>query len=106
MMEVEEKSVDGKTVVEERKDEDEAKMSKVVDNANKKIKENDKQKKKINEENKKKEKIEDKEKEDSSPERLVKKERDTEGEGGSAKKKPISSFFGKPFFPILLLYFN
>ncbi|KAK7163555.1 hypothetical protein R3I93_007567 [Phoxinus phoxinus] len=100
MMEVEEKSADGKTVVEERKDEDEAKTTKVVDNANNKIKENDKndkndkQKKKINEENKKKAKIEDKkEKEDSSPERLVKKKRDTEDEGGSAKKKPISSFF-------------
>ncbi|XP_056116079.1 DNA ligase 1 [Rhinichthys klamathensis goyatoka] len=116
MMEVEEKSADGKTVVEERKDEDEAKTSKVVDNANNEMKENDnndkqkkkineenkkkdndkkdKQKKKINEENKKKEKIEDKkEKEDSSPERLEKKERDTEDEGGSAKKKPISSFF-------------
>ncbi|XP_077077940.1 DNA ligase 1 [Siphateles boraxobius] len=97
MMEVEEKSADGKTVVEERKDEDEAKTSKVMDNANNKIKENDKndkQDKKINEENKKKEKIEDKKaKEDGSPERLEKKERDTEEEGGSAKKKPISSFF-------------
>ncbi|XP_067308719.1 DNA ligase 1 [Pseudorasbora parva] len=98
MMEVEEKSADGKNIVEEQKDE--AKPSEVVDSANNEIKENDekdKQEKKINGENGKKEKKEklkhNKEKEDSSPKRVVKKEKETEDERGSAKKKPISSFF-------------
>ncbi|XP_016304496.1 DNA ligase 1-like isoform X3 [Sinocyclocheilus anshuiensis] len=98
MMEVEEKSADGKTAVEEQKEKDEAKTTVVEDNANNKMKEKVKnkvkQEKKINVENGKKEKKEDnKEKEHSSPERAVKKEKNTEEEGGSAKKKPISSFF-------------
>ncbi|XP_052388293.1 DNA ligase 1 [Carassius gibelio] len=98
MMEVEEKSIDGKIVVEEQKEEDEAKTSVVEDEANNEMNGKDKsdikQKKKIHGENGKKEKIEDKkDKEDSSPERVVKKEKSTEEEGGSAKKKPISSFF-------------
>lgn len=109
MMEVEEKSTDGKTVVDEQKDEDEAKTSEVVDRANNEMKQKDKndnkQEKKINKENAQKEKIEDKKKKkDNSPERVVKKEKGTEDEGGSAKKKPISSFFGKSFFPILSLF--
>uniref|UniRef100_A0A8C2G4Q9 DNA ligase n=1 Tax=Cyprinus carpio TaxID=7962 RepID=A0A8C2G4Q9_CYPCA len=98
MMEVEEKSTDGKTAVEEQKEEDEAKTTVVEDDANNEMKEKDKsvvkQEKKINGKNGKKEKKEDKkEKEDSRPERVVKKENNTEEEGGSAKKKPISSFF-------------
>ncbi|XP_059419246.1 DNA ligase 1-like [Carassius carassius] len=98
MMEVEEKSIDGKTAVEEQREEDVAKTSVVEDEANnemnKKDKSDIKQEKKINGENGRKEKIEDKkEKEDSSPERVVKKEKNTEEKGGSAKKKPISSFF-------------
>uniref|UniRef100_A0A8C1ETN3 DNA ligase n=2 Tax=Cyprinus carpio TaxID=7962 RepID=A0A8C1ETN3_CYPCA len=98
MMEVEEKSTDGKIAVEEQKEEDEAKTTVVEDDANNEMKEKDKsvvkQEKKINGKNGKKEKKEDKkEKEDSSPERVVKKENNTEEEGGSAKKKPISSFF-------------
>ncbi|XP_051556914.1 DNA ligase 1-like [Myxocyprinus asiaticus] len=97
-MEVEEKSEDGKTAVEEQK-EDKAKTSVVVDvHINKETEEdsgnnNDGPEKKINGESEKKEKIDDKkEKEDSSPERKVKKVRDSDEEG-SAKKKPISSFF-------------
>uniref|UniRef100_A0A8C0XZ79 DNA ligase n=1 Tax=Cyprinus carpio carpio TaxID=630221 RepID=A0A8C0XZ79_CYPCA len=98
MMEVEEKSADGKTAAEEQKEKDEAKTTVAEDNANNKMKEKDKnkvkQEKKINGENGKKEKKEDKkEKEHSSPERVVKKEKSKEEEGGSAKKKPISSFF-------------
>uniref|UniRef100_A0A672RPE2 DNA ligase n=1 Tax=Sinocyclocheilus grahami TaxID=75366 RepID=A0A672RPE2_SINGR len=95
MMEVEEKRADGKTAVEEQKGEDKAKSAVVEDDANNEMKEKDKsdikQEKKINGENGKKEKKGKQEKEDSSPKRVVKKEKNTEE--GSAKKKPISSFF-------------
>ncbi|KTF80423.1 hypothetical protein cypCar_00041579 [Cyprinus carpio] len=85
MMEVEEKSADGKTAAEEQKEKDEAKTTVAEDNANNKMKEKDKnkvkQEKKINGENGKKEKKEDKkEKEHSSPERVVKKEKSKEEE--------------------------
>ncbi|KAL1280846.1 hypothetical protein QQF64_015446 [Cirrhinus molitorella] len=132
MMEVEEKSTDGKTAVEEQKEEDEQKTTVVEEKANNEMEEKDKnevkQEKKMNGKNGKKVKKEDKkekkedkkevkevkkevkedkrekedkkekkedkkEKEDSSPERVVKKEKNTDEEGGSAKKKPISSFF-------------
>uniref|UniRef100_A0A8C2D9A1 DNA ligase n=1 Tax=Cyprinus carpio TaxID=7962 RepID=A0A8C2D9A1_CYPCA len=97
MMEVEEKSTDGKTAAEEQKEKDEAKTTVAEDNANNKMKEKEKnkvkQEKKINGENGKKEKKDKKEKEHCSPERAVKKEKSEEEEGGSAKKKPISSFF-------------
>ncbi|XP_051990271.1 DNA ligase 1-like isoform X2 [Xyrauchen texanus] len=95
-MEVEEKCEDGKTAVEKQK-EDKVKTSVVVDINNEKEEDsgnnNDGPEKKINGESEMKEKIEGKkEKEDSSPERKVKKDRDSDKEG-SAKKKPISSFF-------------
>ncbi|XP_056336449.1 DNA ligase 1 [Danio aesculapii] len=63
------------------------------DKNDKKQEEKDKNEEKVNGENEKKEKIADKKgKESSSPERVVKKEKNTD-EGETAKKKPISSFF-------------
>ncbi|XP_051552827.1 DNA ligase 1-like isoform X2 [Myxocyprinus asiaticus] len=96
MMEVEGKSEDGKTAVKEQKEEDKTKTSVAVDvHLNRETKEDsgknsDSPEKNLNGE---REKIEDKtEKEDSSPERMVRKERDSDEEG-SAKKKTLSSFF-------------
>lgn len=96
-MEVEENNGDGKPVVEERKEENEAKAS-LDSHVNKKTKKktgenSDGPEKKLSGVSKKKEKEDDKEKDKSSPERVVKKEKDTEEKEGSAKKKPISSFF-------------
>ncbi|XP_043079688.1 DNA ligase 1 [Puntigrus tetrazona] len=87
MMEVEEKNAEEKTSVEEQKETDEAKTTVAEDSANNKMKEKEK---KMNGEKGKKEKKEDKK--DRSPEQVVK-EKNTVEEGGSAKKKPISSFF-------------
>lgn len=106
---MEEKSGDEKPVVEERKEENEAKAS-VDSHVNKTTKEKTVEnsngpEKKLNGVSKKKEKADEKEKEKSSPERAVKKEKDTE-EGGSAKKKPISSFFGRNFFSPCKINFN
>lgn len=102
-MEVEEKSGDEKLVVEEQKEENEAEAS--VDlHVNEKMKEkkgenSDAPEKKLNGVSKKKEKEVAKEKVKSTPEREVKK--DTEEKEGSAKKKPISSFFGMNFKSLL-----
>lgn len=97
---MEEKSGDEKPVVEERKEENEAKAS-VDSHVNKTTKEKTVEnsngpEKKLNGVSKKKEKADEKEKEKSSPERAVKK--DPEEKEGSARKKPISSFFGRNFF--------
>ncbi|KAI7809612.1 DNA ligase 1 [Triplophysa rosa] len=94
-VEVEEKSGDEKLVVEERKEENEAKAI-VALHVNEKMKEkkgesSDGPEKKLNGVSKKKEQEVAKEKVKSSPERVVKK--DTEEKEGSAKKKTISSFF-------------
>ncbi|XP_073705016.1 DNA ligase 1 [Garra rufa] len=58
-----------------------------------KAKKEDAKDKKEDKKEKKEKKEDKKEKKDSSPERVVKKEKNTDEEGGSAKKKPISSFF-------------
>ncbi|KTF88523.1 hypothetical protein cypCar_00004536 [Cyprinus carpio] len=96
MMEVEEKSTDGKIAVEEQKEEDEAKTTVVEDDANNEMKEKDKsvvkQEKKINGKNGKKEKKEDKkEKEDSTPRKAaVKLEKEERNEGEKKKSGEIS----------------
>lgn len=95
---MEEKSGDEKLVVEEQKEENEAEAS--VDlHVNEKGENSDAPEKKLNGASKKKEKEVAKEKVKSSPEREVKK--DTEEKEGSAKKKPISSFFGMNFKSLL-----
>ncbi|TRY69723.1 hypothetical protein DNTS_035406, partial [Danionella cerebrum] len=118
MMEVEEKNTDGKSAVEDMKEEDEKKTIEVTDKESTEIKvENDKiQEEKVNEVTKlkekgekvdadkklekktkgeKHEKKEAKQGKGSSPEHVVEKEKD---ERGSATKKPISSFFSKKIF--------
>lgn len=86
------KQQEKKETKKETKEKDKSdKKQEEKDKSDKKQEEKDKTEEKVNGENEK-EKIPDKKgKESSSPEKVVKKEKDTDG--GSAKKKPISSFF-------------